>query len=44
MLDVGISHPWAVNTVPAMPEPKPVTVHVDDKGRITLPAKLRQAN
>ena len=27
----------------AMPEPRPVSVHVDDKGRITLPAKLRQA-
>ncbi len=24
----------------AMPEPKPFSVHVDSKGRITLPAKL----
>ncbi len=27
----------------AMPEPRPVSVHVDEKGRITLPARLRQA-
>ena len=33
----------AVDVMVAMPEPKPVSVHVDEKGRITLPAKLRQA-
>jgi len=43
MLDVGISHTRVVNTMVAMPEPKPISVHVDEKGRITLPAKLRQA-
>ncbi len=43
MLEVGISHARVVNAMAAMPEPRPVSVHVDEKGRITLPAKLRQA-
>ena len=43
MLEVGISHTGGVNAMVAMPEPKPVSVHVDSKGRITLPAKLREA-
>lgn len=42
-LDVGISHTRAVNAIVAMPEPRPISVRVDEKGRITLPARLRQA-
>ena len=43
MLDEGISHARVVNAMVAMPEPRSVSVHVDEKGRITLPAKLRRA-
>ncbi len=43
MLEVGIPHMGVVNAMVAMPESRPVSVHVDEKGRITLPAKLCQA-